>query len=264
MINVSVESMPLPLVLLVTMAIVLTAIELGFRLGAWRSRRNTVLAESEAQLSSMTGAHLALLAFIMAFSFSMAAGHYQERRNLIMADANAISTAHSRASLIDAPEGHAIADALVDYVSVRAEIRGYEDGPESIRKTREIEDKIWRHVKSLVDTQAPTVLHSLLIQSLNEVSDVNDQRLAAGLKNRVPRILWTVLAALLILAMLGIGYFSGSKGTRNPIVSTGLALSFSLVLVLIADLDRPMGGTLKADQSPIIDLRDQLLAQGAR
>ena len=88
--------------------------------------------------------------------------------------------------------------------------------------------------------------------------------MAAGLKNRVPRILWTVLAALLILAMLGIGYFSGSKGARNPIASTALALSFSLVLVLIADLDRPMGGTLKSDQSPIIDLRDQLLAQAVR
>ena len=99
-----------------------------------------------------------------------------------------------------------------------------------------------------------------MIQSLNEVFDIHDERVSAGLKKRVPRSLWAFLAALLTLAMLGIGYFSGAKGNRNPIASTGLALSFSLVLLLIGDLDRPTGGTLRADQTPVLDVLERMKA----
>ena len=63
-----------------------------------------------------------------------------------------------------------------------------------------------------------------------------------------------ILFALLILSMAGIGYFSGIKGHRNPIASTGLALSFSMVIILIADLDRPREGIVKPDQSLMKDL----------
>ena len=39
---------------------------------------------------------------------------------------------------------------------------------------------------------------------------------------------------------------------------TGLALSFSLVLLLIADLDRPTGGMVRADQSAMNNLLEKL------
>ncbi|MEM1113204.1 MAG: hypothetical protein AAGI11_14930 [Pseudomonadota bacterium] len=254
------DSVPIILIIILTVVVVLAAIEIGFRIGRWRRDVSTGLAESEAQLSAMTGAHLALLAFIMAFSFSMAAGHYQERRALIMEDVNAISTAYLRAELIGGEDGEVIRKALYQYTVARAEVGDLEQAPAMIRESERLQMEIWQQIQSLINNNQVTIIHSLLIQSVNEVFDIHEARLAAGLKNRVPRVLWAILAGLLTLAMLGIGYFSGAKGSRNPIASTGLALSFSLVLIMIADLDRPAGGSVRADQGPMIALRDKLSA----
>lgn len=252
------DALPLSAVLVITLVIVLAAIEVGYRLGRWRQAQLGGHNESEAQLSSMTGAHLALLAFIMAFSFSMAAGHYGDRRELVQKDANAIGTAYLRASLIEAPETAAIQELLLEYTAMRAKIETTTDFDSVIRRSDEIHQALWQQVQSLTSATSPNVLQSLLIQSLNDVFDVHNDRMAAGLKNRVPPSLWLVLAALLTLSMLGIGYFSGNKGHRNPIASTGLALSFSLILLLIADLDRPAGGSVRADQFAMINLLETL------
>jgi hypothetical protein len=257
-INIPIDAVPLPTILVVTVIVVLVAIEVGFRIGRRRRDTQSGLADSEAQLSAMTGAHLALLAFIMAFSFSMASGHYQDRRELIMADANAISTAHLRAQLIDSQEARNIQDALLEYAQVRATVKTIDDAPRMISESERLQALMWNDVQAMVKLQPPNVTHSLLIQSLNEAFDIHDLRITAALKKRVPKSLWGFLAALLILAMLGIGYFSGAKGNRNPIASTCLALSFSLVLLLIADLDRPTGGTLRADQGPMLDMLEKL------
>ncbi|MEP5569118.1 MAG: hypothetical protein ABJN62_14865 [Halioglobus sp.] len=252
------DGFPLMGILLVTLTVVLAAIEMGYRTGRWRLEKLGGKNESEAQLSAMTGAHLALLAFIMAFSFNMAAGHFQERRSLIQDDANALGTAYLRADLISAPEAAAIQALLIEYTAERARIRSVNEANHLLKRTDELQAEMWKEAKSLTEQQTPNVLHSLLIQSLNEVFDVHEERVAAGLKHRVPYSLWLALGALLTLAMLGIGYFSGLKGQRNPIASTVLALSFSLVLLLIADLDRPTGGMVRADQSAMSDLLEKL------
>lgn len=252
------DGFPLTGILVATLAVVLTAIEIGYRTGRWRLGKLGGKNESEAQLSAMTGAHLALLAFIMAFSFNMAAGHFQERRSLIQADANALGTAYLRAGLISAPEAQKIQALLVEYTAERAGISSTDEAEHLLLRTEELQAVMWMELRALTKRQTPNVLHSLLIQSLNEVFDVHEERVAAGLKHRVPYSLWLSLAALLTLAMLGIGYFSGLKGQRNPIASTGLALSFSLVLLLIADLDRPTGGMVRADQSAMSTLLEKL------
>ncbi len=252
------DGFPLAGILVATLAAVLVAIELGYRLGRWRLEKLGGKNESETQLSSMTGAHLALLAFIMAFSFSMAAGHYEERRGLLLADANALGTAYLRAGLISAPEAESIRALLIEYTRERAGISSLEEAGHLLQRSEELQAEMWQETQALTQQQTPTVLHSLLIQSLNEVFDIHEERVAAGLKHRVPYSLWLSLIALLTLAMLGIGYFSGLKGQRTPIASTGLALSFSLVLLLIADLDRPTGGMVRTDQSAMNTLLEKL------
>ncbi len=117
MIRELMDSMPLWNVLVVTIVAVLLAIELGYRIGRWRGNR--IEFDSEALLSSMTGAHLALLAFILAFSFSMAAGHHSTRKQMILEEANAISTAYLRAGLVQEAEGQEIQRILVDYTNLR-------------------------------------------------------------------------------------------------------------------------------------------------
>ena len=83
-----------------------------------------------------------------------------------------------------------------------------------------------------------------------------------GVGNRIPQTIWIALYAILLFSMIGMGFHSGIKGARSPIPSAALALSFSIVLFLIADLDRPRSGILRADQSMIVELSERLEQSG--
>jgi galactitol-specific phosphotransferase system IIC component len=61
--------------------------------------------------------------------------------------------------------------------------------------------------------------------------------------------------------MEGIGYQLGLSGTRSLIAILALALTFSGVMVLIADLDRHGQGLIKVSQRAMIDLQKQMTGQ---
>lgn len=91
---------------------------------------------------------------------------------------------------------------------------------------------------------------------------LHEKRVAAATRTRVPTVIWVSLYLLLGLSMLGMGYFSGMKGKRSPLANAALAISFAVVMLLIADLDRPRAGLVKLDQSLMAQLADRLEAGG--
>jgi len=252
------DSLPLISVLLITVVIVLSAIELGYRIGLWRTREKS--NDSEAQLSAMTAANLALLAFIMAFSFGQAGAHHDQRKALILDEANAIGTAYLRAGLVDPKRGNAIRELLQEYTAVRAQLGSSADqdpGP-IIEASVVLQIKMWHQLEAQAQSAPTDGMDSLLVRAINEIIILHERRVAAGLRNRIPTSIWIALVSLLVLSMLGLGHFSGVKGSRNPVSSTALALSFSMVFFIIADLDRPNAGLVKTDQSAILELNQRL------
>jgi hypothetical protein len=55
-----------------------------------------------------------------------------------------------------------------------------------------------------------------------------------------------------------IGYQTALSGSTRTPVSLGLVIAFALLLSLVADLDRPLEGTLRINQSAMKDLRQRL------
>jgi hypothetical protein len=251
-----IDSMPLSGVLFTTVLIVLVTTELGYRIGLIRARRPDF--NNEAQDTSMTGAHLGLLAFMLAFTFSMAAGHFDDRKKVILEESNAIATAYLRTSLVAGPEAARLRDMLRDYASVRNCPTDNCDAIKLIRESEKLHARMWQEIESITATDQLTVMHSLLVQSINKVIDVHEQRVSAGLRNRIPPSIWVALYTVLILSMLGMGFQFGIKGARSPIPSAALALSFSMIMFLIADLDRPSSGLVKSDQSALEELSTRL------
>ncbi|HEY6609869.1 MAG TPA: hypothetical protein VIZ86_01865, partial [Pseudomonas sp.] len=92
---------------------------------------------------------------------------------------------------------------------------------------------------------------ALYIESLNELINVHALRVAIGIETRLPREIWLVLFALLILTMLGFGYQTAIAGSGRSWAIPLLALAFSVVLTLIALLDRPESGYFRASQQPL-------------
>lgn len=158
------NSLPLWLVLLGTIVGVLAVSELGFLLGMRRRRRAEF--ESEVQVSSATAAHLGLLAFIMAFSFSMAAGHADKRKGLVLEEAIAIEDAYLKAGLIATPEGAEIRSILHSYTSHRATVGDADDIPAFIEESKEILTQLWRVIGTLSANEHFGELEQLVVESV--------------------------------------------------------------------------------------------------
>ena len=94
----------------------------------------------------------------------------------------------------------------------------------------------------------------LLLQSLNEAFDLETARWTA-FQNHVPASVIYVNAVLGLLSAMLVGYMFGVDGRRNFFSMCLLALSITLVLAVIIDLDRPRSGFIRGSQQPMIDLQ---------
>ena len=96
---------------------------------------------------------------------------------------------------------------------------------------------------------------SLYLQSLNQVIEVNATRTMAAVRSRVPGAIWVALYSMAVISMLTVGYSSRLTSPKRSLVLVALVLAFSVVLVLIADLDRPGAGIVEVDRQSMLDVQ---------
>lgn len=247
------DRFPLWSLLPLTIVIALLSIETGRRLADYRHQHSAV--EKEAPVGGMVGGTLGLLAFILAFTFSLAASRFEARRQILLQEANAIGTCYLRAGLLSEPMRTDAQNLLREYVDVRLEATTQPGKlQQGMAKSEELHKRLWAVATAAADKER-TAITSLFIQSLNQVIDLHATRVMAGVRSRVPGIIWLVLYLLLILVMVMLGYQSGLAKSRRSIAVFALVIGFSSVLYLIADLDRPGQGLLQTSQEAMTDLR---------
>jgi tryptophan-rich sensory protein len=88
--------------------------------------------------------------------------------------------------------------------------------------------------------------------------DMHGVRIQAGLRNRIPAIIWVVLLLLAALSMAAVGYQSGLAGTRRSPTMLVLIVAFACVMYLITDLNRPLEGFITAGQQSLLDLQTSM------
>jgi len=229
--------------------------EAGFRVGRTRVRR--AHAESDATAGAVVAAELALLGFLVAFSFGIVAARFDLRRHVVLDEANAIGTAYLRASMLPDPQGESIRRLLRDYTDVRLGVTTGVPTDQIVRRSEEIHRALW--IETLAVTKHDrSVLTALFIQSLNEVIDLHATRGMLALRNRMPLVVWIVLFGVALLAFFAMGYQSGlTKASRSPSVIV-LALTFTAVTWLVVDLDRPGEGFFRVSQEPMIEVQKMI------
>ncbi|MCI0639225.1 MAG: hypothetical protein L0Y72_10755 [Gemmataceae bacterium] len=232
------------------------ALEGGYRLGAWRHAR--VAEEKESPVGAMVGSILGLLAFLLAFTFSMAANRFEERRHVVLDEANAIGTTYLRARLLPEPHRSETAKLLKEYVDVRLPDFRKGDVAETIarilKRSDELHEQLWSHAVAAAEKK-PTPITATFVVTLNELIDLHAKRVMIGTRNRIPFSIWVMLFGLAILGMTAMGYQSGLSATRRSPAMLGMVLAFASVLFLIADLDRGHEGLLTVSQQSMIDLQ---------
>ncbi len=245
------DSLPIAGVYVAVAVLMLACGEAGYRLGVRAQTRQD--KEAPASLGPMVGGLLGMLAFVLAFSFSMASSQHDLRKKNVLEEANAVGTAYLRADLLDNPFGIEVKRLLRGYVETRLEAaRG--SVLTALPKSVEIHGQLWAQVSSAARA-SPGTNTALMIQSINDVIDMHEKRVTGALRNRIPGSVWLSLIAITALTMIAIGTQAGLTGKRRLVAMIPLVLAFSALATLVVDLDRPQSGLITVGQQSMVDLQ---------
>jgi hypothetical protein len=244
-----IERAPLVLIGLVFFASLVLAHELAFLAGRRSKAKPAVSSETRGYLVSSA---LALLALLMAFTFSAAHDRFRLRQQLVVDEANAIGTSYLRVQLLDQPWRERLSGELLTYAETRARFgrtRSAEEIAANARETAAIQDAIWRDMEHVVRVNPIPDLNVALLMTLNETFDLAASARAA----RDARVPVTVLRSLLLCSVMAaaiVGYTEASERRWTGVLA-GVLLLFTFAFVLILDLDRPTSGRVLVSQAPM-------------
>lgn len=232
--------------------ILAAACEIGYRLGRLSGARSDPNDHDHAVTSTLTSGMAALLAFILGLSVNYAQGRFETRRDLVVTEANAISTAWRRAQVIGGPEGNAIAGLIAQYAQTRLEYTTADSRApiDAInRQAGEEQAAIWR-LAGEAARKAPTPITATLITALNEMfDDAQAQRFA--FIGESPGAMLDMLLDGSIIAIGALGFEMGLRGHRRIVLATLLLIMWSGAMVISVDFSRPRIGLVRVDPSPL-------------
>ncbi len=248
------EAAPIWLLALAMFVLFALAVQLGRALGRRRPPK-------DSDPGVLVSASLGLMALLLGFTVSMAVARYDERRTMMVAEGNAIGTFIYRTDLMPpGPQAQARA-ALEDYVAARVEVgRQGVTKPElseARAKQAVAQQKVWEAVVDATAAVTDGSYRMLIVNSANDMFDMAAARDVA-LENRLPHTLVLLLLFFPLASMVLIGYVSGQSARAHVLASFEMILLLTLVLALIADLNRPRRGTIITPQEVMIAAQDQL------
>lgn len=250
------DYVPLWCFFLVVIVLSIMTVEFGYRYGRWRLARKS--EEQESPVAAMVASILGLLAFMLAFTFSMAATRFDARRQVVLEEANSIGTTYLRSQLLPEPQRSEIAEQLREYTAIRVQPLNMGVMNDLMKQSDELLKQIWSQAVIVAEQDPTSITTGLFLQSLNETIDIHSKRVFIGLRNRIPISIWLALFSLTLLGMMSIGYQAGLSGTHRSPEMLIMTLSFTLVLYLIVDLDRGQEGFLKVSQQAMIDVLNSM------
>lgn len=216
-------------------------------IGARSSRRSG--ASDEARGSApVESAVFALVAFFIAFSFSSAQSRLEKRTELLIEEANAISTAYARVDLCDATAQPHLRSLYDQYVQTRIEgtqlLPEMEAAKQKWNQAEKVGNEIWS--SSISNTVEGHPERLLVVEATNEMLDAGNRRS----KNAVIHVPWLILGALVsmsALAALLAGRSTGSHSRYPDLNQWILACTFALTLTILIDLDHPRMGFIRME-----------------
>ena len=257
---------PIWLVGLVLIVACLLARELGSLLFRYVGKPKAAESKGDEDKddgSDIVGTTFGLLAFVLAFTFSIALDRFDTRRTLVGEEANAIGTTYRRADLYDEPDRSQMQQTLREYARTRVVPAGTSDAEIEQRaiNSRALREKLWAEARVAIFPFRDTERGSYLVEAVNEMIEVGNRREIAGRAHVPSRILDVTLVYLLISAGM-LGYLRSKKGGGRP-GSTVLLVLFVFIFMLILDIDSPRSGTILVPQRAMEDMVASLDALGA-
>lgn len=240
--------------------VVVASILVGYALG--KNRRRKGVQFGELPIGSVVGAMLGLLAFILAFTFGIVTSRFDARKQLLLDDVNAITTATMRSDLLPEPHRTECRALMKRYLDLRVDaIHDPSRIPRLSAESESLHVQLWEHAVALARQDMNSDIGALFVEAINDLVNTHHNRYTVAILYRIHGVIWIALLCLTVGSMIAVGFQFGLVGRLSSILMLTLAITFSSVIVMIARIDRTSKGAILVDQRPMIDLQKRLDAR---
>jgi len=217
-----------------------------------RERRRAPSSDEREDFNKIQTGTLTLLGLIIGFTFSMAVGRYDQRKNYEEGEANAISTEYVRADLLPAENAARVRELLSRYTDERIMFYETRDAHQLDRidaETAKLQAELWFAVLPAATSQ-PTPVAALAVSGINDVLNSQGYTQAAWW-NRIPVAAWMLMLFIAVACNMLLGYSEHRKSTLDLVI---LPMVVSVSFFLIADIDSPRLGVIRVLPQNLIAL----------
>jgi hypothetical protein len=238
--------------------LMLFLLEAGRRIG----KRSIALDPSGAHqgLGPFEAAVFGLMGLIIALSFTGAAVRFDQRRMLIIDEANAIGTAYLRVDMLPEDAQPQIRRDFRDYLEARIELYHNISDKDKVtvieQRTAALQMKIWKGTVTACRRSDNVSASLLLLPALNSMIDICSSRTAIRQIHQ-PNIIFVVMILLALVCSLIAGYGMSLRKSRSWIHIAGFTLVMMITIIVIIDLEYPRVGFIRIDALDVLltDLR---------
>lgn len=247
---------PQLLIGIVTLVLLIISVEIGYWIGLKAKVEMTLPMRS--QISTIQTAILTIFSFLLGFTFAMALSRFDNRKEMVVKESNAIGTALLRSEFLPEDQRSKMHGLFKEYVNVKFSLTSRENIPvkekrELNQNVRRLQTLMWAEAITATELNPLSVPAGMFATSINHLIDIHTERDIA-ISNHVPEV---VLLGLLLFAAFAIGilgYGNGLAATHARYPAIILCIVITISFILIIDLDRPNRGLTKVSQESMIEL----------
>jgi hypothetical protein len=236
----------------------LISLEAGYRWGRRATLRNPQAHEG---IGALEASAFALLGLLLAFSFAGATSRLEVKRDVIVAEANAIGTAYRRVDLLPPGAQPPIRQQFKRLIEARISAYHNRFDPASAARHskvfNEALDEIWS--LAVAASSSSREMAVLVLPPINEMMDIATAR-AVVLQAHSPALILGLLAGAAISSGLLAGYGLAKRGERSWFHGVAYAAVLALTAYTVIDLDHPRFGLINIDPAyqSLVELRETI------
>jgi len=239
----------------------LAAVVIPIMLGQWvgSSIKKTSIQISEGSIGSAIAASLGLTAFMLGFAFQVVGDRFERRKELMMDEISAMRTSYKYAGLIPEPLRSKARENILTYLDIRLQVLTNAAKAREVKASSEkLLDSLWSYCETLSAQDRSSESYSLFISSVSSLMNLFYERITVAFHLRLPSGVLYILTIVVFISMFSLGYQFGLSGRLGLPLILLLASTFAAVMWLVIALDRPEAGIIRVNDTPLINLRNEL------
>jgi low affinity Fe/Cu permease len=244
----------------------LMSLRFGIYLGLLHRTRNG--GEGTAGFATLEGAIFGLMGLLLAFTISGALQRFDDRRQLVIQEATAATTAYDRISLFGGDDARRLQSSLKEYVRARIDLyrmthdfllleRAEDFSDQQEKKVLELKNQLWDAAVAACPQPNYRPACALSLPALNSLFEIARLRAGAAEKHP-PQIIYFMLFGLGLGCSLLAGF--GMAAGYSWIHMVIFAGTLTVALYIVTDMEYPRLGLIRIESFDhfLADAYDQM------